>query len=513
MMSKLKRKTPTAGLLAWAVLCIPCTYGQTWSWSSDLPYQQSHALDCIEGADGRIHVAVGAKVLSMGSQFALGHVFALSPTGAWVAEASIAFPDAGVVPYGFVADSANGTLLVFSDVTDSLLFMGPEGNTIGLTSFTPDLDPISAYEVATGFGQAGQIVLPLPNGEAAVGIIALPYGSSLDYTITLMRVDLQGNLLDNDFITQCAFCGATSMSNRSGGDLLGTFKTGLSNAYSGGDLLYVDSTGSVLATHGTPSIDDTLETYHTILSAFVVRPLASGRLVLAGATRPQEDYQSVLQLTDSAMSEVYAQFFPFHENIIDHPGVSRCLDMNTENEIFFGQSEHLNPSITLSEPGWPSAVRLYRLDTSLNVTGSYLVDGFADSSYYFLRSVRTTADGGALLTGSVADVRMNATDLRTKAWVAKVSMDDLSLGVANQPEKRGWLFPNPSTGGFRIELAQPIHGGVLRILDAQGRMVREQGLDGIGWDVGTGTWSAGNYFVHVIDASGERQFSSSMVKE
>lgn len=294
---------------------------------------------------------------------------------------------------------------------------------------------------------------------------------------------------------------------------MGTYMTGLSNSYSGSDVLYLDSSGSVLATYGTPSVDDTLETFHTIISSFTARRLANGRLMLAGATQPQETYRSVVQLTDSTLSEVYGQFFPPHDHTIDNPAVHRCLDMNADNEIFFGQSENLGAGITSPEPGWPSAVRLYRFDGDLNVTGTYFIDGFADSSYYFLRSVRATADGGVLLTGSVADVRMNATDLRTKAWVAKVSMEDLTMPVAERSATKGWLFPNPGAEGFWLELTRPMHAGSLRITDATGRVVESRRLEGIRTHADTGSWSAGLYHVVVSDDNGLPLFSTTWIKQ
>lgn len=494
-------------------LQVTAVEGQTWHWASDLPSDRAHALDCLIEPDGRIHVAVGAQVLSGAGFYNSGQVFNLDPDGSEMGSAAITFPDGSVVPYGFLADGSGEAFRVFSDVTDTLLWTGPDGSTIGITQFTTDLELIDAHETATGFGRTGQLVLERPDNQALVGIINtqdLP-----NTTIRLMRIDLQGNVLDNDFITQCIFCAASSLIDKPGGGvLMGTYNTGLSNSYSGGDLVVLDSAGSIVTTYGTPSVDDTLETYHTILSDFVARPLANGRLVVAGATRPMNElYQSVVQLTDSTLNEVYAQFFPAHEHFIDRPGVVRCLDMNADNELFFGQTENLDAGGTTAEPGWPSAVRVYRFDTDLNITGTYLVDGFADSSYYLLRSVRATADGGALLTGSVSDARMNPTDTRTKAWVAKVTAEDLAMGVSDTREKQGWLFPNPASDGFRIELARPVNDGLLRILDIQGRVVQERRINGIGWNVDTGPLSAGDYIVHVVDSEGLRIFSTSLVKK
>ncbi len=493
---------------------ITAVKGQTWHWSSDLPSGRAHALDCMVEQNGRIHVAVGVQLLSGGGgQVVRGQVFNLDPDGSELGSAPITFPDGSVVPYGFIADGSGGAFTVFSDVTDTLLWTTPEGSTIGITQLTADLDLIDAHETATGFGRTGQLVLGRPDNQALVGIINTQDSPTM--TIWLMRIDLQGNVLDNDFITQCIFCGASSLIDKPGGGvLMGTSSTGLSNSYSGGDLVVLDSAGSIVTTYGTPSVDDTLETYHTILSVFVARPLPNGRMVLAGATRPvNELYRSVVQLTDSTLNEVYAQFFPAHEHFIDHPGVVRCLDMNADNELFFGQTENLDAGFTTAEPGWPSAVRVYRFDEDLNITGSYLIDGFADSSYYLLRSVRATADGGVLLTGSVADARMNPADTRTKAWVAKVSAADLTMGIPDTREKQGWLFPNPATDGFRIELARPVNNAQLRILDIQGRVVQERSINGIGWNVDTRGLSAGDYIVHLVDSNGMRLFSTSLVKK
>ena len=158
-------------------------------------------------------------------------------------------------------------------------------------------------------------------------------------------------------------------------------------------------------------------------------------------------------------------------------------------------------------------MRLYRFDTELNITGSYVIDGFADSSYYLLRSVRATADGGALVTGSVADVHMNSTDTRTKAWVAKVSADDLVLEIGEREPSEGWIFPNPGTEGFRLELFRPMRDGVLRIADATGRTVLHKRLDGIRADADTRLWAQGVYHVHVSDDVGVPIFRTTWIKQ
>lgn len=423
--------------------------------------------------------------------------------------ASIAFPDASIVPYGFVLDSSSLNITAFSNVLDTLLWTSPEGTAIGITTFTADLLPVGMHEVGTGFSMAGQAVLPLSNAEAAVAIAGWQYGSMSDQYIRLMRMDLNGNVLDDDFVAECGYCGATIPSKRAGdGLLMAAYQTSLSNSYSGGDVVYLDASGSVLATYGTPSVDDTLETFHTIISAFIARILPNGRLVLAGATRPGADasYQSVVQVADSTLSQVFAQFFPAHEHNMDHPGVARCLDLDANGDMFFGQTENVSLQITIPEPGWPSNVHLYKFDNDLNVTGSYVIDGFSDSSYYFLRSVRATADGGALLTGSIADVHMNTTDLRTKAWVARVSAEDLVSGMEELATDQGNVFPNPGSESFRVELVRPVRNGILHLFDMSGRVICSQPFNDLGQTVHTPALSPGCYHLTVIDGDGRLRF-------
>ena len=76
-----------------------------------------------------------------------------------------------------------GNLTVFSNVTDSLLWTGPEGTTIGITELTPMLEELGAHEVVTGFSQTGQSMLPLGAGEAAVAVTGWQYGEPFTRTI------------------------------------------------------------------------------------------------------------------------------------------------------------------------------------------------------------------------------------------------------------------------------------------------------------------------------------------
>ncbi|MBL0045493.1 MAG: hypothetical protein IPP33_14210 [Flavobacteriales bacterium] len=187
----------------------------------------------------------------------------------------------------------------------------------------------------------------------------------------------------------------------------------------------------------------------------------------------------MVQRADSTLATVSKQFLPTTTSYGDIPALGQCISKNESDELFFGQTEYFGPQLVTPTLGWPSRAHVWKLDTELNVLGDYVFDGFTDSLYYLLRAVQATVDGGALLSGSVADIRVGAADTRTKAWIAKIAPEDFTAAMPEHEKVRGWMFPNPGTNHLEIMLAgkptaAPSRSRTCRPTCAPARIVRDQ---------------------------------------
>ena len=159
----------------------------------------------------------------------------------------------------------------------------------------------------------------------------------------------------------------------------------------------------------------------------------------------------------------------------------------------------------------PSRIRLYRMDTLLNVECEFLVDGFEDNAYYYLTRVKATADGGALLIGARRDL---LTMEQPRGWIMKLGPDQCYTGIDEHERTKATVYPNPGHGTFNVVLNGPIVvGGRLDLFDAVGGHVHSIGING-GWaSVDTSMLATGLYVYRITDGMGHVLASGRWVKE
>lgn len=488
-------------------------YGQSWSATVDTLGPYSFGMDVSEDASGRVHLATSEASDLNYPIFAKGHFFEFTPSGMFSGHSRVQFPHAGVTPNGILYNEPLDEVLLFSTVYDSLAWTTPRATSIGFSRFSTGLSLLGQRAIETGYSRAGQTACRTGSDRITVATSGSFYPDVFTTTIRLFDLDMAGDSLGNDSLYH-GVGGATSlMVNSNGGIVLATTLTGWSNTYSGGEVTYLNADHSVASVFGTPSFNDTLDAYNTIHQVLNVVPLNNSDIILAGGIQPNAHYKGLVQRTDSTLASVIAQFLPWTDSYGDFPALTRCISKNVIDELFYGQTEYFSPLLLEPYPGTPSRARIWKLDTDLNVLGTYTFDGFADSSYYLLRSVRATADGGALVSGSVADIHINAQDTRTRAWVAKIAPEDFATGLPEQARVQGWVFPNPGSSGFELMLAERINEGSLTVTDVQGRTVKQQRLSGINFHVAADNIPSGCYLVKVCDISGDAVYRTTWIRE
>ena len=161
----------------------------------------------------------------------------------------------------------------------------------------------------------------------------------------------------------------------------------------------------------------------------------------------------------------------------------------------------------------PSRIRIHRLDTMLNPLCDFVIDGFEDSTYYFLNRIKATSDGGVVVMGSKRD--LNTMGL-PQAWVRKIAPNDCltSIPEIRSGQQEVLVFPNPGTAGFNLHLQGPVvHRGKVHLHDMHGREVLVEPLNMSQAYIPAEELASGIYLYRVVDAHGRAVASGKWVKE
>ncbi len=225
-----------------------------------------------------------------------------------------------------------------------------------------------------------------------------------------------------------------------------------------------------------------------------------------------DGYRAVLGKL-SGTGEPLQYFFPRSELFHDHSAYLSSIEKIDEGTFLYGMLEGLDADPpNFIDGSSPSRVHIFHMDTSFNVLCDFVVDGFADNTYYFLSRVKRTSDGGTLLIGSRQDV--SVPDSAPIAWVQKLGPDDCTVGEAEREKPNARLYPNPGTNGFTLLLnGPPVNNGSIVLSDGQGRLVTRSPVQSNRAQVNAESLAAGIYFYRVLDAKEQRVASGKWVKE
>lgn len=197
----------------------------------------------------------------------------------------------------------------------------------------------------------------------------------------------------------------------------------------------------------------------------------------------------------------------------DHVSAIQGHDLTLDGKVLFAMTENYFPGPPNPEVGTqPSRIRLYRMDTLLNVECEFLVDGFEDNAYYFLTRVKATSDGGAMLIGSRRDL---FTMEQPRGWVMKLGPDQCYTGISEVSEQyRADVFPNPGVHEFTLVLnGAPVTGARLDLFNAIGGHHRSLRFDGNTMQIRTEDLPSGLYVYRVNGRDGGLLASGRWVKE
>lgn len=229
--------------------------------------------------------------------------------------------------------------------------------------------------------------------------------------------------------------------------------------------------------------------------------LPTGERVICGMYREDWDndlHGTAIQKLDPN-GAVLAQETFYADSDWVAPGIVRGLALASNGDVLIGIVKGYQGGSGFPIGNKPSSIRTIRLDHDLNVLGSALFSGLADSLYYNLNSIAPTQDNGVLLAGSVYDFQEN--DPKAKAWIAKIGPEQFTA-IPERAMKPLSLFPNPGTTGFTLNLDNPVQNAKLTVTDATGKIVLDKSVSGSMVDVGAESLSLGIYAVRLVDHDG-----------
>lgn len=202
------------------------------------------------------------------------------------------------------------------------------------------------------------------------------------------------------------------------------------------------------------------------------------------------------------MGQPLATFFPVHSPYLhDYTGSLSCIAPIDGETFYFLVWENLYAA-DLYDPVEPDRLHVYKLNDQLNVLCDFVLDGFADSSFYWPTRIKTTPDGGFALIGGRKD--MNDPNSNFVAWAQTFSPADCTVGIqAPDLPATAMVFPNPGHDGFDIELngSGPAHGAIT-LYDALGQAVASAPIQGIRGRLDAANLAPGIYLYRVTGLDG-----------
>lgn len=252
---------------------------------------------------------------------------------------------------------------------------------------------------------------------------------------------------------------------------------------------------------------------NTLFDGLHLSRLESGNLIISGRPAGSSSVRTVV-LKIGPSGEWKAVFTPQSEFPMDFPAALGSSALTTENGILLASMENFFMGFEVGTyflPNHPNQVKVFKLDTALNVTCTNIVDGFAENAYYWVDRIKATSDGGYLLCGGRFD--LDQPNGRMVGWVQKFGPDDCFTSIGKGFDNRtATVSPNPGTDRMRMQLNGPIVPGRLTLLDMNGREVLSGALQGNSAELDTQALAAGVYAYRVVGEAGATLMSGRWIK-
>ncbi|MBL7950737.1 MAG: T9SS type A sorting domain-containing protein [Flavobacteriales bacterium] len=251
---------------------------------------------------------------------------------------------------------------------------------------------------------------------------------------------------------------------------------------------------------------------NTLFDALHLSRLASRNLVISGRPSGSNNVRTVI-LKLGPNGDWKAVFAPESEFPMDYPAALRS-SLLVGNEVWLASMENFDPGLETGSfflPDHPNQVKIFKLDTALNVICTNIVDGFAENAYYWVDRIKATSDGGYLLCGGRFD--LDQPNSRLVGWVQKFGPADCFTSIEEGfHDLDATVSPNPGADRMRVQLNGPIVSAFVSLWDMNGREVAHAALRGNSADVDTKPLKSGVYAYRVTDAQGELRASGRWVK-
>lgn len=219
-----------------------------------------------------------------------------------------------------------------------------------------------------------------------------------------------------------------------------------------------------------------------------------------------DDQRTVVQKTtpSGSLLQQWTSESPFEKDL---PATIRSIDHSGEHIYIARMNNWLVEAFSGNSP---SQVEIFKMDTALNVLGSFLLDGFEDNTYFYPSSLKAAQDGSVFITGSLRSLDVHGSE--PQGWVAKIGADSF-VSVMERPKPTVSLFPNPGTAGFQILLGEPINNGSLELHDVQGKLVHTEPFTGVNGQVMVPGLKPGVYCVSLRNTNGTSMLQQRWVKQ
>lgn len=417
------------------------------------------------------HTAFAAKILRHGT------------TNGWLVVASIA-----PAPFGPFDSVRVATILLDSSLTQ----LGH--NTVGIP------------------GRYISYTQALAHPDGTIRIVYQTYDETFQSQFKGLTTDMNGNELQSlELHNVAAFPSIGSLSLLPNGNVLLATTSAYSDPVTNtsGVVQEYNSGWTELSRHGLPMVDPSTQLSQNgpqwPMHALV---LPSGNIIASSFFWKCfcDDQRTVVQKVTATGSllQQWTSDSPFEQDL---PATIRSIDHTGEHVYIARMNNWLVEAFSGNSP---SQVEIFKMDTSLNVLGSFLLDGFEDNTYYYPASLIAAQDGNVYITGSLR--RLNVPGSVPQGWVAKIGADSF-VSVTERPKPTISLFPNPGAEGFQLVLGEPISNGRLELHDVQNKLVHSETFTGANGQVTVPGLMPGVYCVSLRNASGTSILQQRWVKQ
>lgn len=463
-----------------------------WEINVDPSEQGCVALTGLYGPNNDLYISV----VELFSDTAQGKLFKFANDGTFIRTSILAYPGLRAYSANLVGQGDAGELLVLGTARRASA-ADSDSVRVAFYRFHSDLTQLDAKLVGRAGYQIGYLAgCTGPDGNVRMVYQTDDWAGNL-HRYEALKITAEGDSIIGQRIMEgMPYAPVTSLAmHPNGATVLGSSYADWGfPATSGGTASFLTDEMQLDSTYSFYHVDPSYAVpWNTPMDPVQVLPLPSGNLLISGHFWADFGMNrgAVVQHTN-AQAHVIGQFIADSPWPTDRPAMTKAMSLAGDGTFYFAQVNGWVDGDSYFSSS-PTQVQIFHLDTSLNVLGSHVINGFADSTFYSPNFVLAAPDGGVVVGGMIRDLNVPSSLFR--AWVAKVGPESFSTGIQAPANLVLGLFPNPGTTGFTVELRERMENGHIEMVDAQGRLVLSQPLDGIRASVPTADMASGLYTI------------------